>query len=143
MDIQPVTNLRILKYVGDDRKAEWAKHFLSEGFKGKEKNSHQPPGKVDFGGIFDRESVGHSNIPSVFGPCGHSLKNTYAPFSFGAANNKNGGKENNALTMTPFFFDSILAVEAMLEKTAGTYSFGDSITMADLALVPQVYNGVR
>ncbi|KAF9396190.1 Glutathione S-transferase zeta-1 [Podila verticillata] len=64
----PVTNLRILKYVGDDKKAEWAKHFLSEGFK---------------------------------------------------------------------------AVEAMLEKTAGTYSFGDSITMADLALVPQVYNGVR
>ncbi|KAG0354637.1 Glutathione S-transferase zeta-1 [Podila minutissima] len=68
MDIQPVTNLRILKYVGDDKKAEWAKHFLTEGFK---------------------------------------------------------------------------AVEAMLEKTAGTYSFGDSITMADLALVPQVYNGVR
>ncbi|KAF9308907.1 Glutathione S-transferase zeta-1, partial [Podila horticola] len=33
MDIQPVTNLRILKYVGDDKKAEWAKHFLAEGFK--------------------------------------------------------------------------------------------------------------
>ncbi|KAF9323995.1 Glutathione S-transferase zeta-1 [Linnemannia elongata] len=31
----------------------------------------------------------------------------------------------------------------MLQKTAGVYAFGDSITMADLALVPQVYNGVR
>ncbi|KAG0210305.1 Glutathione S-transferase zeta-1 [Mortierella sp. GBA30] len=68
MDIQPVTNLRILKYVGDEKKAEWAKHFMAEGFK---------------------------------------------------------------------------ALEAMLEKTAGVYAFGDSITMADLALVPQVYNGVR
>ncbi|KAF9145783.1 Glutathione S-transferase zeta-1 [Mortierella sp. GBA39] len=67
-DIQPVTNLRILKYVGDEKKAEWAKHFLAEGFK---------------------------------------------------------------------------ALETMLQKTAGVYSFGDSITMADLALVPQVYNGVR
>ncbi|KAG0255264.1 Glutathione S-transferase zeta-1 [Mortierella polycephala] len=68
MDIQPVTNLRILKYVGEEKKGEWAKHFLAEGFK---------------------------------------------------------------------------ALEKMLEKTAGVYSFGDSITMADLALVPQVYNGVR
>ncbi|KAF9434131.1 Glutathione S-transferase zeta-1 [Entomortierella beljakovae] len=68
MDIQPVTNLRILKYVGDEKKGEWAKHFLAEGFK---------------------------------------------------------------------------AVESMLEKTAGIYAFGDSITMADLCIVPQVYNGVR
>ncbi|KAF9965123.1 Glutathione S-transferase zeta-1 [Mortierella alpina] len=68
MDIQPVTNLRILNYVGDEKKAEWAKHFLTEGFK---------------------------------------------------------------------------ALEAMLEKTAGKFSYGDTISMADLALVPQVYNGVR
>ncbi|KAF8946368.1 Glutathione S-transferase zeta-1 [Haplosporangium gracile] len=67
-DIQPLTNLRILNYVGDEKKAEWAKHILAEGFK---------------------------------------------------------------------------ALEAMLQKTAGVYSFGDSITMADLALVPQLYNGVR
>jgi hypothetical protein len=40
-DIQPVTNLRILKYVGDEKKAEWAKHFLAEGFKGSSVN-HQP-----------------------------------------------------------------------------------------------------
>ncbi|KAG0332432.1 Glutathione S-transferase zeta-1, partial [Podila humilis] len=35
------------------------------------------------------------------------------------------------------------AFEAMLQKTAGVYSFGDSITMADVVLVPQYYNGVR
>ena len=35
MDIQPITNLRILKYVGDEKKGEWAKHFMAEGFKGK------------------------------------------------------------------------------------------------------------
>ncbi|KAG0335594.1 Glutathione S-transferase zeta-1, partial [Podila humilis] len=68
MDIQPVTNLRVLNYVGDERKAEWAKHFLTEGFK---------------------------------------------------------------------------AVEAMLQKTAGKYCYGDSITLADITLVPQLYNGVR
>ncbi|KAF9158346.1 Glutathione S-transferase zeta-1, partial [Mortierella sp. AD010] len=68
MDIQPVANLRILKYVGEEKKSEWAKHFITEGFK---------------------------------------------------------------------------ALEAMLEKTAGVYAFGDSVTMADLTIVPQVYNGVR
>ncbi|KAG0378023.1 Glutathione S-transferase zeta-1 [Mortierella sp. AD032] len=35
------------------------------------------------------------------------------------------------------------ALETMLEKTAGKYSFGDSVTMADLLLVPQFYNGIR
>ncbi|KAF9436359.1 Glutathione S-transferase zeta-1 [Entomortierella beljakovae] len=35
------------------------------------------------------------------------------------------------------------AYEKMLEKTAGVYSFGDTITMADLLLIPQFYNGVR
>ncbi|KAF9335317.1 Glutathione S-transferase zeta-1 [Podila minutissima] len=35
------------------------------------------------------------------------------------------------------------AFEAMLKKTAGVYSFGDTITMADVVLVPQYYNGVR
>ncbi|KAF9910549.1 Glutathione S-transferase zeta-1 [Lobosporangium transversale] len=68
MGIQPVTNLRILQYVGDEKKAEWAKHFLTEGFK---------------------------------------------------------------------------ALEAMLEKTAKEFAFGDSITMADVVIVPQVYNGFR
>lgn len=37
----------------------------------------------------------------------------------------------------------LLAFEIMLSKTAGVYSFGDTITMADVVLVPQYYNGVR
>ncbi|KAF9362523.1 Glutathione S-transferase zeta-1 [Mortierella sp. NVP85] len=66
--IQPVANLRVLQYVGEDKKDEWAKHFIQEGFK---------------------------------------------------------------------------AVEAMLAKTAGAFAFGDKITMADLVIVPQVYNAER
>jgi maleylacetoacetate isomerase len=35
------------------------------------------------------------------------------------------------------------ALEAVLEKTAGVYCIGDSLTMADCCLVPQVYNARR
>jgi len=35
------------------------------------------------------------------------------------------------------------SLEKMLEKSAGKYCFGDEITMADLFLVPQVYNANR
>jgi len=35
------------------------------------------------------------------------------------------------------------AIEKTLTKTAGQYCFGDSISMADLCLVPQVYNANR
>jgi len=34
-------------------------------------------------------------------------------------------------------------VEAMLEKTAGLYCFGDSITLADLILIPQVIGAIH
>ena len=34
-------------------------------------------------------------------------------------------------------------LETVLTKTAGRYSVGDDITMADLCLVPQVYNAKR
>jgi maleylacetoacetate isomerase len=37
----------------------------------------------------------------------------------------------------------LAAYERLLHKTAGLYSVGDSLTMADLALIPQVYNAVR
>jgi maleylacetoacetate isomerase len=36
MDIQPVCSMRILKYIGKDKEAEWTSHFLKEGFAGKE-----------------------------------------------------------------------------------------------------------
>ncbi len=35
------------------------------------------------------------------------------------------------------------AIEQQLIKSAGKYCFGDNITMADICLVPQVYNAVR
>lgn len=35
------------------------------------------------------------------------------------------------------------ALEAKLQKTAGKYCYGDEITLADLFLVPQVYNANR
>lgn len=35
------------------------------------------------------------------------------------------------------------AYEAELANTAGTYSVGDAVTLADLCLVPQVYNAVN
>ena len=33
-DIQPVQNLRVLKMVGEEKKMEWAKHWITFGFKG-------------------------------------------------------------------------------------------------------------
>jgi maleylacetoacetate isomerase len=35
------------------------------------------------------------------------------------------------------------AIEAQLEQSAGQFCFGDQVTMADLLLVPQVYNANR
>src|SRR5690606_22108532 len=34
-------------------------------------------------------------------------------------------------------------LEQLLQKTSGAYSFGDSLTAADLFLIPQVYNARR
>ena len=39
--------------------------------------------------------------------------------------------------------EGLFPLEAKLQKTAGTYSFGGQITMADLCLVPQIYNALR
>jgi maleylacetoacetate isomerase len=35
------------------------------------------------------------------------------------------------------------SIEKQLAKTSGKYCFGDTITMADICLVPQVYNALR
>lgn len=35
------------------------------------------------------------------------------------------------------------SLERTLERTAGSYCFGDTVTMADVCLVPQVYNAAR
>ncbi|XP_061405862.1 maleylacetoacetate isomerase isoform X2 [Lethenteron reissneri] len=42
-----------------------------------------------------------------------------------------------------FITKGFQAVEQMLQKTAGKYCVGDEVTMADLCLVPQVYNATR
>jgi len=39
--------------------------------------------------------------------------------------------------------EGLARVEKALLKTAGKYSYGDSVTLADLCLVPQVYNAIR
>ncbi|KAL2911851.1 hypothetical protein HK105_208701 [Polyrhizophydium stewartii] len=48
-DIHPVQNLRVLKYAGQDRMAEWAKHFIDLGFEGLEKVVKGTAGKYCFG----------------------------------------------------------------------------------------------
>lgn len=37
----------------------------------------------------------------------------------------------------------LAAVEKMVSGTAGTYCVGDSVTIADLCLIPQIYNATR
>ena len=67
-DIQPVQNLRVLKYLGMDRKMDWGSHFIELGFK---------------------------------------------------------------------------AVEEVLAESAGKFCVGDTPTMADFCLIPQIYNARR
>jgi maleylacetoacetate isomerase len=42
-----------------------------------------------------------------------------------------------------FIRRGFLAYEKLIKKTSGIYSFGDELTMADLFLIPQVYNAKR
>ncbi|MBY3344283.1 maleylacetoacetate isomerase [Rhizobium laguerreae] len=45
--------------------------------------------------------------------------------------------------MTHFITEGLGKLEAMIGKADGAFSFGDAPTMADLCLVPQVYNARR
>ncbi|KAA0695716.1 maleylacetoacetate isomerase [Neorhizobium sp. P12A] len=45
--------------------------------------------------------------------------------------------------MKHFISDGLHRLEAVLDKLDGQFSFGDAPTMADLCLVPQVYNARR
>lgn len=67
-DIQPIQNLSVLEYVGDEKRAEWARFWIERGLQ---------------------------------------------------------------------------AVERVLVRTAGAYCVGDALSLADLCLVPQVYNAKR
>ncbi|XP_029831463.2 maleylacetoacetate isomerase-like [Ixodes scapularis] len=44
---------------------------------------------------------------------------------------------------THFITKGLQALEAVLSKTAGKYCVGDSVTMADICLAPQVNNAIR
>lgn len=48
-DIQPVQNLRVLKSVGDDRKMEWGKNVIENGFEALEKTLQATAGKYCIG----------------------------------------------------------------------------------------------
>ncbi|KAG0216240.1 Glutathione S-transferase zeta-1 [Mortierella sp. GBA30] len=53
------------------------------------------------------------------------------------------GKDRESEWTKHFLSEGFAALEKMLEKVSGKYCFGDAITMADLFLVPQFYNGIR
>jgi len=57
------------------------------------------------------------------------------------------GNEENKLDKVAWghkwISDGLAGYEAMVSKTAGTYSVGDTVTMADLCIVPQLYNAQR
>ncbi|XP_072895566.1 maleylacetoacetate isomerase isoform X4 [Hemitrygon akajei] len=42
-----------------------------------------------------------------------------------------------------FIINGLQALECLLQQVSGRYCVGDEVTMADLCLVPQVYNAVR
>ena len=63
------------------------------------------------------------------------LQNLKVLIEVGEANKMAWGKK--------WIAQGLAALEKYLEKTAGVYSFGDNITLADLCLVPQVYNANR
>jgi maleylacetoacetate isomerase len=45
--------------------------------------------------------------------------------------------------MKHFITDGLRKLESMIGEADGAFSFGDTPTMADLCLVPQVYNARR
>lgn len=50
-DIHPVQNLRVLKRIGPEKKAEWARHFITLGFEALEKALEKTSGKYCFKGM--------------------------------------------------------------------------------------------
>jgi len=58
--------------------------------------------------------------------------------------NELGQSEQNKLAWSHHWMNTgFAAIEQRLTKTAGKYCFGDTVTLADICLIPQVYNAVR
>ena len=55
----------------------------------------------------------------------------------------NGDEEARKAWMQKFIGDGLMAVEIMLQKNLGALCYGDNPTLADICLVPQVYNAKR
>ena len=53
------------------------------------------------------------------------------------------GEKARADWMKKFIGEGLAAVEALLQSTPGPLCFGDTPTLADICLVPQVYNAKR
>lgn len=53
------------------------------------------------------------------------------------------GDEANAAWLAHWFKTSFTALEARLQKHAGRYCFGDTLSLADVCLVPQVFSALR
>lgn len=51
--------------------------------------------------------------------------------------------ENKMVWYHHWIHEGFSALEAMLKNTAGKYCFGDNVTLADVCLVPQVFNANR
>ncbi|MDO6611658.1 maleylacetoacetate isomerase [Shewanella sp. 1_MG-2023] len=58
-------------------------------------------------------------------------------------NDMNVTEENKMVWYHHWIHLGFKALEAQLDKHAGQFCFGDSVTMADLCLIPQVYNARR
>ncbi|CAH1792070.1 unnamed protein product [Owenia fusiformis] len=62
--IQPIQNLPVLQYVGDEKKMEWGRYWIDKGFKGLEKQLQQTAGEFCVG---DEVSMADAClVPQVF-----------------------------------------------------------------------------
>ncbi|XP_051872045.1 maleylacetoacetate isomerase isoform X1 [Pristis pectinata] len=53
------------------------------------------------------------------------------------------GEEQRLEWAQHFITNGLQALESLLQQMSGRYCVGDEVTMADLCLVPQVYNAIR
>lgn len=51
--------------------------------------------------------------------------------------------EEKAKWVEQFVGKGLEAIETMLQETAGTYAYGDSITLADACIIPQCHSARR